>query len=164
MMIGPPPDPQIEDAKMSEDVTCDRCASKVTTFDAWWSKEDLRSWDDSKVYTSEPWWSKEKSDDVASGGWQHWNTSDSYEKRSHHEEWRTTHEESTKADDSQRAQSSNDLWIPKDESTHSWIPNDECTTTTATQTIGPDEGGAATTIKDRDAANHRSVLVHVKEL
>ena len=57
-----------------------------------------------------------KSDEVASGGWQHWRTSDSDEKWSIHEEGN---------DYSQRVQSSTDEWIPKDEGTYVWIPKDE---------------------------------------
>ena len=59
-----------------------------------------------------------RSEEVASGGWQQWRTSESHETWSLREEGRKTNDESTKKYDSQRAQSSNDVWISNDEGTH----------------------------------------------
>ena len=73
-----------------------------------------------------------KSDEVASGGWQQWRTSEPDDKWSLREEGRKTNDESTKKYDSQRGQSSTEVWISNDEGTH----------LTAIQTIDTDEGEA----------------------
>ena len=89
-----------------EETTFDSYASGVWTSDAWWSEVTLDGWESSEVFPSDSWWSGVRSGVVASEGWQRWKTSESDEKLSLHEEGRNT-----KNDDSQRAQSSKEVWI-----------------------------------------------------
>ena len=109
----------------SGETAFDRRASERGSFDTWWS-ESFRYWEESEVHASEPQWS-ERNYDERSTGWRTWSI---------REEGRTSVYP-------QRAQSSTDVWIPrdddedvwsstkgwkaKDEGTYVWIPKQEGT-------------------------------------
>ena len=105
----------------SGEAAFDRRASEWSSFDTWWSGS-LRSWEEPEVHASVPQWSEssrywedsgsqvsepqwsERNDEETSKGWRTWNI----------------REEGRSSAYPQRAQSSTDVWIPRDDDEEVW--------------------------------------------
>ena len=96
--------------------TFDGYASKVGTFDAWWSKGTFDDWESNGSSAFDSWWSK---GNVADDWWQPWNKWVPGAKWEPDERWFNIDQEEgrkTETIEAQgRAQSSQDAWISTDE-------------------------------------------------